>query len=82
MRMTIGHHSIHDDMGENLLIVNKTTRVFRQCKLWSRNRDGNVSLAIGDIFTNKEEFLNVMKDYCMQHGISLRKIKNTRSRYT
>ncbi|KAJ8421507.1 hypothetical protein Cgig2_013185 [Carnegiea gigantea] len=80
--MTIGHGSIHDDVGENLLIVNKMARVFRQGKLWSRNRDGNVSLAVGDIFTSKEEFLNVMKDYCVQHGVSLRKIKNTRSRYT
>jgi len=80
--MTIGHGSIHDDVGENLLIVNKMARVFRQGKLWSKNREGNVSLAIGDIFTSKKEFLNVMKDYCLQHGISLRKIKNTRSRYT
>lgn len=27
------------------------------------NRDGKVSVAIGDVFTYKEEFLNVMKDY-------------------
>jgi len=58
------------------------SRVFKQGKLWSRNRDGSVSLAVGDIFKSKEEFLNVMKDYYVQHGISLRKIKNTRSRYT
>ena len=41
-----------------------------------------MSLAVGDIFTSKEDLLNVMKDYCVQHGITLRKIKNTRSRYT
>ncbi|KAJ8428902.1 hypothetical protein Cgig2_024971 [Carnegiea gigantea] len=40
LRMTIGHGSFHDDVGENLLIVNKMARVFRQGKLWSRNRDG------------------------------------------
>jgi len=27
--MTIGHGSIHDDVGENLLIVNKMAKVFR-----------------------------------------------------
>ncbi|KAJ8442656.1 hypothetical protein Cgig2_003700 [Carnegiea gigantea] len=38
--MTLGHNSIDDDVGENLLIVNKMAKVFRQGKLWSRNRDG------------------------------------------
>ncbi|KAJ8438951.1 hypothetical protein Cgig2_012846 [Carnegiea gigantea] len=46
--MILEHGSIDDDdVGENLLIINK-----------------------------------MAKDYCVQHGITLRKIKNTRSRYT
>ncbi|KAJ8434079.1 hypothetical protein Cgig2_030514 [Carnegiea gigantea] len=32
LRITIGHSSIHDDVGEKLLIVNKMARVFRQGK--------------------------------------------------
>jgi len=82
LHMTLGHGGIGDDVGENLLIVNKMAKVFRECKLWSRNKDGKVSLAVGYIFTSKEDLLNVMKDYCVQHGITLRKIKNTRDRYT
>ena len=33
LRMTLGHDSIDDDVGENLLIVNKMAKVFRQGKL-------------------------------------------------
>jgi len=53
LRMTIEHGSIDDDVGENLQIVNKMAKVFRQANLWSRNRNGKVSLAVGDIFTSK-----------------------------
>ena len=45
--MTLGHCSIDTDVGENLLIVNKMAKVFRQAKLWVRNRDGKVSLTVG-----------------------------------
>ncbi|KAJ8427537.1 hypothetical protein Cgig2_019956 [Carnegiea gigantea] len=38
--MTLGHGCIDDDVGENLLIVNKMAKVFREGKLWSRNKDG------------------------------------------
>jgi len=33
LRMILGHGSIDDDVGENLLIVNKMAKVFRQNKL-------------------------------------------------
>ena len=57
-------------------------KVSRHNKLWTRNRDGKVSLVVDDIFTTKDELLNVMKNYCVQHGITLRKIRKSRSRYT
>ena len=57
-------------------------KVFRHGKLWTRNRNGKVNLDVGDIFTGKENLLNAMKDYYVQYGIILRKIKTTRSRYT
>ena len=82
LRITLRHGNIDDDdASEDLLIVNKMAKVFRH-KLWTKNRDAKVSLNVGDIFTSKEELLDVTKDYCVQHGITLRKIKNTRSRYT
>jgi len=86
--MTLGHGNISDDIGEALNFFNKIAKVFGQGKLWTKNRDGKLSITVGDIFTSKEELLNVieellnvMKDYCIQHSITLRKIKNTRSRY-
>ena len=53
--MTLGQYSIADDVRENLLITNQMAKVLRQGKLQTRNRDGNVNLAIGDIFTSKED---------------------------
>ncbi|KAJ8429545.1 hypothetical protein Cgig2_008377 [Carnegiea gigantea] len=59
-------------------------KVFKQGRLWSRNRDGSVSVSLkeGDIFTYKDDILVVMKDYCVQQGICLRKLRNDRRRYT
>ncbi|KAJ8423528.1 hypothetical protein Cgig2_030023 [Carnegiea gigantea] len=56
LRMTSGHGSIDDDVGENVLIVNKKAKIFRQGKLWSRNRGGK-----GIIKTLK----NVMPRICV-----------------
>jgi len=64
------------------VVVSKMAKVFKQGRLWSRNRDGSVSLKEGDIFTCKEDLLTVMKDYCVQQGITLRKIMNDKRRYT
>jgi len=51
--MTLGHGSIDNDGGENLLIMNKMPKAFKQGKLWTRNMDGKMSLVFGDIFTSK-----------------------------
>jgi len=56
--ITLRHGSIDVDVGKNLLIMNKMAKIFRQGKLWTRNRDGKVSLAVGHIFTGKEDLLN------------------------
>ncbi|KAJ8451191.1 hypothetical protein Cgig2_013963 [Carnegiea gigantea] len=79
-RMRLGH--VDADGSQGHVIVTKMAKVFKQGRLWSRNRDGSVSLKEGDIFTCKEDLLTVMKDYCVQQGISLRKIRNDRRRYT
>ena len=64
------------------MVVSKMAKVFKQGRLWSRNRDGSVSLKEGDIFACKEDLLTVMKDYYVQQGTTLRKIMNDRRRYT
>ena len=79
-RMALGHENA--DGNEGHLIVSKVTKVFKQGRLWSRNRDGSVSLKEGDIFTCKEDLLAVMKDYYVQQWICLRKLRNDRKRCT
>lgn len=69
-----------DDDGP--IVTSKLARVFKQGRLWSRNRDGSVTLNNGDIFSCKQDLLIVMKDFCVLEGFTLRKIKNDRRRYT
>ena len=41
-----------------------------------------MKLAPGDNFTCKEDLLKVMREYCVQEGISFGKLRNNRKRYT
>ena len=50
--------------------------------MWTRKRDGKVSLLPGHMFTCKEELLTVMREYCIQEGFTLQKVKNEKTRYT
>ena len=81
-RQRLGYEFLDDDGSGSQLIVNKMAKVFKQGKLWSRGRDGKVHLAPRDIFTCKEDLLSVMKDYCIEQGIRLRKVRNDSKRYT
>ena len=80
-RTELGAEIIDNDADKDL-VANKMARTLRQGKLWSRNRDGKVSLIPGDMFTCKEELLTVMREYCIQEGFTLQKVKNEKSRYT
>ena len=62
-RTTLGHEDADDNKGH--VIVTKRAKVFKQGRLWSRNRDVSVSLKGVDIFTCKKDLLIVMKDYCV-----------------
>jgi len=57
-------------------------KVFQNSRLWSKGRDEKVKLAPGDIFTCKEDLLKVMREYYVQEGVSFRKLRNERKRYT
>ena len=63
-KMSFGREIIHVE-GDRNLVVNKMTRVFNKGVMWSRNRDGSVSLAAGDIFASKQDMLQVGKDLCI-----------------
>ena len=81
-RQCLGYEFEDEDGSSNQLLVNKMAKVFKEGKLWSRGRDGKVHLALGDIFTCKEDLLSVMKDYCVEQGIMFRKVRNDSKRYT
>ena len=52
-RTELGAHIIDSDAGKDL-VVNKMARTLRQGTLWTKNRDGKVSLLPGHMFTCKE----------------------------
>ncbi|KAJ8437330.1 hypothetical protein Cgig2_015061 [Carnegiea gigantea] len=58
--MTLGHKDAYGN--ESYVIVSEMAKVFKQGRLWSRNRDGSKSLKEGNTFTCKKELLTVMKD--------------------
>jgi len=57
-------------------------KVFQKGRLWSKGRDRKVKLPPGDIFTCKENLLKVMRKYCIQEGVSFRKLRNDRKKHT
>ncbi|KAJ8442964.1 hypothetical protein Cgig2_019537 [Carnegiea gigantea] len=57
-----GYHEDADG-NEGHVIISKLAKVFKQGRLWGRNRDGSVSLKEGDKFACKEDLLIAMKDY-------------------
>ncbi|KAJ8443103.1 hypothetical protein Cgig2_030871 [Carnegiea gigantea] len=80
--MALGHQLVDEDGSGSQLVVNKMAKVFQKCRLWSKGRDEKVKLAPGDIFTCKKDLLKVMRKYCVQEGVSFRKLRNDRKRYT
>jgi len=47
----------------------------------ARNKDEKISLSLGDMFMDKDQWSQVIKEYVIQEGISLRKIKNDSFRH-
>ncbi|VFQ83426.1 unnamed protein product [Cuscuta campestris] len=81
-KLMLGNEEENEDGSGSQSILEKMAKVFRTGRLWVRSAHGKVELKQGDIFSCKEDFLRVMKDYVIQKGISLRKIKNDKRRYT
>ncbi|KAJ8443094.1 hypothetical protein Cgig2_030862 [Carnegiea gigantea] len=80
--MVLGRQLVDEDGSGSQLVVNKMAKVFQKGRLWSKGRDGKVKLTPSDIFTCKEDLLKVMRKYCVQEGVSFRKLRNDRKRYT
>jgi len=80
-RMQLGAEIIDNETHKDL-VVNKMARTLRQGTMWTRNKDGKVSLLLGHMFTCKEELLTIMMEHCIQEGFTMQKVKNEKTRYT
>ncbi|KAJ8423236.1 hypothetical protein Cgig2_013488 [Carnegiea gigantea] len=68
-----------DDDGN--VVRNVFSKMYQTGGMWARNKDGKIYLSVGDMFVDKEQRSQVIKEYVIQEGISLRKIKNDRFRH-
>ena len=46
--------------------------------MWTRDLSGKVSIKPRDMFLDKEQWVKVLRDYAIQEGICLKKVKNDR----
>ncbi|KAJ8445066.1 hypothetical protein Cgig2_022586 [Carnegiea gigantea] len=81
-KMVLGYQLLNEDGSGSQLAVNRMAIVFQKGRLWSKEMIGNVKLALGDLFTCKEDLLKVMREYYIQEGVSFKKLRNDRKRYT
>lgn len=65
--MQLGTNIIDNDRNKDL-VVNKMASTLRQGTLWTRNKDGKISLLLGHFFTCKEDLLTIVKEFCIQSG--------------
>ena len=49
--------------------------------MWARNPDGSISVAIGDMFIDKYQRSNVIREFAIQEGFCLQRIKNEKCRH-
>lgn len=56
--------------------------IYSNGEMWARSTDGSITLTVGDIFIEKQQYAQVLKDYAVQEGFSLSKIKNDKTRHT
>jgi len=81
-KIVLGHQLVDEDGSGSQLVVNKITKVSQKGRLWRKGKNGKMKLAPGDIFTCKEDLLKVIREYCVQEGVSFRKLRNDKKRYT
>jgi len=46
-----------------------------------KGRDEKITLAVGDMFVDKKQWSEVIKEYAVQEGIALKMVKNDRFRH-
>lgn len=69
----------HDDNGNP--IENVWTKIYLNGNMWARNSNGTISISVGDMFVDKGHWSKVIRDYAIQKGIALQRVKNDRSRH-
>ncbi|KAJ8446525.1 hypothetical protein Cgig2_027487 [Carnegiea gigantea] len=68
-----------DDDGT--VVQNYFSKTYRTGQMWSRNRDRKISLDVGDMFFDKAQWVEVIREFVIQEGIALKKVKNDRFRH-
>ncbi|KAJ8431021.1 hypothetical protein Cgig2_003836 [Carnegiea gigantea] len=60
---------------------NLWNKMYENGNMWVRNSDGKVSIVVGDMFVDKDQWSKVIRDYAIQESFSLQRIKNDRFRH-
>jgi len=60
---------------------NLWNKMYKNGNMWVRNSDGKVSIAVGDMFVDKDQWSKVIREYAIQESFSLQRIKNDRFRH-
>ena len=50
---------------------NPFSRMYRIGEMWARSRDEKITVAVGDMFVDKKQWSEVIKEYTVQEGLSL-----------
>ncbi|KAJ8452673.1 hypothetical protein Cgig2_005009 [Carnegiea gigantea] len=72
------HIDVDDDGMASPCLWNK---VYQSGSMWTRDLNGKVSIKPGDMFLDKKQWVKVLRDYTIQEGICLKKVKNDRLRH-
>ncbi|KAJ8426704.1 hypothetical protein Cgig2_020691 [Carnegiea gigantea] len=78
------HPTLQDDIPKHIGVDDDGSmwnKVYQNGSMWIRDLNGKVSIKPGDIFLDKEQWVKVLRDYTIQEGICLKKVKNDKLRH-
>jgi len=60
---------------------NLWSKIYQNSRMWARNTDSSVSITIGDMFVDKDQWSEVLREFAIQEGFATQKIKNEKYRH-
>ena len=61
--------------------TNLWSKIYQNGRMWARNSDGSISIAVGDMFVDKAQWSEVLREFAIQEGFATQKIKNEKYRH-